>query len=460
VPPRPPRTASALARWLCGLLVSLALGAWGGCQPEPATPSGAGPGVAAPVSARFWFSYGGRNREVLEELIARFHASQPHYRIDATFQGSYFDALAKLRTALITHEGPDFTHVIGEVLPYLWTAGVLQDLRPYLTGELPFDPADLVPELTQERMFAPFAGTEPPPLFALPFNRSTPIVFYDRDLFAAEGLSPPTTWEELRGVARRLTRREGAVTTRWGLEIPVDWWFWVALLYQAGGQLLDATGEQPRFQEAAGQEALQFLTDLVLEDQVLRPPPGQDYNAWEVANNDFLAGRAAMIWTSTAFLSYLTDNAPFRVGAAPLPGHATFGVPTGGTFFVLLRRASPEASRAAWAFLHFMMQPAQTAYWSRRTGYLPVNVKALALPEIAELYRQDPNYRVALDQLAVARPFPFSPALFTIQREQLAPRLDLPVLGLSDVASALEQAAAGARGVLWRQRHRCRVVDR
>ena len=398
------------------------------------------------LTATFWFSYGGRNREVLQELLDAFHASQDRYRVDATFQGSYFEALAKLRTALITDDQPTFTHVVGEVLPYLWDAGVLTDLTPFAAGELPLSLDDMIPALTQDGYFD--YGGRGVPLFSLPFNRSTPIAFYNRDLFDAEGVRPPETWEELRETAQRLTRREGDQTQRWGFEVPIDWWFWVALLYQSDGALLSPDGGSPRFDGPAGVEALAFLVELVNEHQVMRPPPGRDYSAWEVTNNDFLAGKAAMIWTSTAFLSYLTDNADFEVGAAPLPANVRHGVPTGGTFFVMLEGASVEEQEAAWAFLHFMMQPEQTAHWSRRTGYMPVDRRALDLPEMVELYNRDPNYRVALDQLEHAVKFPFSPSLFTIQRQHIQPRLERPVLGMGTAFDELGRAADAAQETL------------
>jgi sn-glycerol 3-phosphate transport system substrate-binding protein len=417
------------------------------CDPSPQTEAG-----RAPITATFWYSYGGRNREVLEELIAQFHAVQSRYRIEAHFQGSYFEAVAKLRAALVVHEGPTFAHVVSEVLPYLWDAGVLEDLDPWAAREDGFDVADLVFPLSQHGAFD--YGGRRVPLFALPFNRSTPIAYYNRDVFAAAGLSPPTTWQELRAVAEQLTVRSDGQTERWGFEVPIDWWFWMGLLYQAGGRLLTADGAAAELDSQAGEEALNLWVDMVADGH-MRPPPGRDYNAWEVTNSDFIQGRAAMIWTSTAFLAYLTENAPFPVGVAPLPGGARRAVPTGGTFFVMLRDADEGAKEAAWACLSFMMEPEQTAYWSRRTGYLPVNRRALDLPEMRALYEADPNYRVAYDQLEVAVPFPFSPSLYTLEREHLQPALEGPVLRLETAAEALRGADEAAETTLQRYRTAC-----
>src|SRR2546427_433691 len=71
-------------------------------------------------------------------------------------------------------------------------------------------------------------------LWALPVNRCTPIAFYKRTVFRELGLVPPRAWDELRDVARRATTRE-----RWGFACPIDWWFWVALVGQAGGTLVE-----------------------------------------------------------------------------------------------------------------------------------------------------------------------------------------------------------------------------
>jgi sn-glycerol 3-phosphate transport system substrate-binding protein len=403
-------------------------------------------GDSGTITATFWYSYGGRNREVLEELIERFHASQDRYRIEGAFQGSYFEALAQLRAALRTGEIPSFTHVVGEVLPYLWEAGVLAELTPFAEGDNPLDMEQLIPALTQDGYFD-YGGREIP-LFALPFNRSTPICYYNRDLFDEAGLSPPTTWDELRNVAAALTIRGEDGPSRWGFEVPIDWWFWIALLYQADGSLMTPSFDAPLFAEAGGRDALQFLVDLVRTDRVLRPPPGRDYSAWEVTNRDFIAGNVAMIWTSTAFLNYLTENAPFRLGTAPLPGRSRHGVPTGGTFFVIMKDAEPSEQEAAWAFINWMMQPEQTAYWAAETGYMPVHQGALELPSMQALYERDPNYRVALDQLEHAVPFPFSRYLFEIQREHIQPTLERPVLGLESVEEALGRASQEAAAAL------------
>ncbi|AUX27802.1 ABC transporter substrate-binding protein [Sorangium cellulosum] len=398
------------------------------------------------LAASLWFAYGGKNREVLLSLVDRFHREQGRYRIEAVYQGDYFEALAKLRTALAARAAPALTHVVGEVVPYLAEAGALEPLSRFLDAG-PGGDLDVVEALGQA---GTFVGGGERPLVCLPFNRSTPIAYYNRDVFRELGLSPPSTWDELRGVASRLVVRDGGATRRWGFECPIDWWFWAALVGQAGGEILSPDGA-PAFGGEAGVRALRFWQALVHEDRTMKPPPGRDYNAWQVTNTDFLAGRVAMIWTSTAFLRYLEENAAqagagrFEVGAAPLPRDVRASVPTGGTMFVMPRGAAPAAQEAAFAFLRWMMQPEQANAWATRTGYMPVSRRGLEALTRGGYYAAHPNDRVAVDQLAHAAPWPWSPDLFRVQREAVQPRLEEAVLAPRDAAETLSEAVRAAR---------------
>jgi sn-glycerol 3-phosphate transport system substrate-binding protein len=285
------------------------------------------------------------------------------------------------------------------------------------------------------------------PLFAIPFNRSMPVMYYNEDMLKAKGVKPPTSWDELKDAAAKLTVREGGEVKVWGFEVPIDWWFWHAMLYQAGGTLLSADGKQAAFRQKGG-EALQFWMDLVNKDKIMKRPPGKDYNAWEVTNTDFINQKAAMIYTSTAFVNYLTENAKFKVATAFLPRKERFAGPTGGTFFVMLKDATAAQKEAGWAFIKWMAEPAQAIYWSQNTGYICVSESAIASAEMQKFYRENPNYRVAYEQLKYAQKFPFLPALIRIQREVIQPNLEAPVVGLRTLEETMAAAEKAANDIL------------
>jgi sn-glycerol 3-phosphate transport system substrate-binding protein len=379
-----------------------------------------------------WFTYGGKNREVLEALVRRFNASQDRDWVRPVYQGDYFEGLAKLRTALAAGAAPPLSHVVGEIVPYLAEAGVLAPLG----HEQEVERFEIVPELGQS---GSFVGGDRHPLFILPFNRSTPIAYLNGALFERAGLGAPRTWDELRETARALTERRDGRVERFGFSCPIDWWFWTALVGQAGGDVVEATGRVTLGGEA-GVEALELWRTLVLSDTTMKPPPGRDYNAWQKTNQDFLAGQVAMIWTSTAFLRYLEENARFPVVAAPLPRAARFAVPTGGTHWVILKSAPSHLREAAFRFLAFMQAPEQVIAWSTATGYLPVTRPAVTELERTGYYEKHPNDRVAFAQLEHARPWPWSTELFRVQREIVQPRLELAVLSDRPAREVLDGA--------------------
>ena len=380
---------------------------------------------AGRIVVPFWFTYGGRNRATLATLVARFNRSQRDVWVRAVFQGDYFEGLAKLRTALAADAAPPLSHVVGEVVPYLAEAGVLEPLDDYPgAGTLPLHPA-----LGQA---GSFRGGAERPLVVLPFNRSTPIAFVNQRLFETQA-ALPDTWQGLRDVARALTR-----PGRFGFGCPIDWWYWAALVGQAGGQVVEPDG-RVSLGNQAGVRALALWQSLVGEGS-MKQPPGRDYNAWEQLSQDFLAGRVAMIWSSTAFIRYLEETADFPVRALPLPRDEQASVPTGGTHFVLLKSAPAELKQAAWRFVRFVLSPESAAFWSSETGYLPVTTDAAARLETSGFYARHPNHKVALDQLSAVKPWPWSKNLFRIQREVVQPRLEAAVLEKLDPAAALGDA--------------------
>jgi len=400
--------------------------------------------ASEPITAPFWYSYGGKVRQVTEDLIKKFNASQTKYRIDGSFQGDYFQALAKIRAAISTKTGPAVFHVIGEAMPDLWQSGMLENLEPYIkaTG---VKPEEFVPALSQHGYFDYFGKSVP--VFAIPFNRSMPIMYYNKDMLEAKGLKAPTSWDELQDAATKLTVREGSETKVWGFEVPIDWWFWHGMLYQAGGSLLSADGKRVGFRQKGG-EALQYWVDLVNKHKIMKRPPGKDYNAWEVTNTDFLNQKAAMIVTSTAFVNYLAENVKFKMATAFLPRKEKFAGPTGGTFFVMLKDATSAQKEAGWAFVKWMSEPAQAAYWSQNTGYICVSEPAIKSPEMQKFYQDNPNYRVAYEQLKYAQKMPFTPALIRIQREVIQPNLEGPVIGLKTVNDAMAEMEKAATDIL------------
>jgi len=380
----------------------------------------------------FWYAYGDLVRRVMLDLVARYNASQSRVFVEAVHQGDYYECLAKLRTALAAGAAPSLSHVVCEIIPYLARAGVLEDVGGYEGARaLPF-----VPALEQR---GTFSSGDDRPLVSIPFNRSTPIAFLNARMLDEAHVAPPRTWDELVDVAHALTRRAANGEVRWGFEVPISWWYWVAMVGQAGGRLVEPDGRLSLGGDA-GEKALRFWQRLVQRERVMRPPPGGDYQAWQSSNESFLQGRIAMMWSSTAYVRYLEENARFPVVAAPLPRDVRASVPTGGTMFVVLRAAPEQEKLAAWDFVRWMCEAEQTIAWSTRTGYMPVTRPAVERLVERGWYARHPNDRVAYDQLDAVAPWPWAPELFRVERDVVEPRLEQGVLEASDARALMDEA--------------------
>ena len=139
-------------------------------------------------------------------------------------------------------------------------------------------------------------------------------------------------------------------------------------------------------------------------------------------------------------MKYLEENAPFEVVAAPLPGHKRRAVPTGGTHWIMLKDAPTREKETAWAFLRFMHEVDPAIHWATSTGYMPVTRPAITKLEAQGYYKKHKNDRVAIDQLDVALPWPWSTELFRIQREIVQPRLEGAVLAGQSAAELMAKA--------------------
>jgi sn-glycerol 3-phosphate transport system substrate-binding protein len=236
----------------------------------------------------------------------------------------------------------------------------------------------------------------------VPLNRSTPVLYLNKNRFRAAGLDPnqpPRTWSEFREVARKLTTDP---ERSYGFGATSNSWFFETLVYGAGGDLVTSDGKTSAF-AAAGAKPLQVWADMIHRDKTAR-----------VAGRDaFLRGEAAMSIESTALVSYYEAAAnKFEVGTGFVPcldGQRP-GVATGGGVAVLPATLSPEKQQAAWQFLSSLAATMPTADLSRRTGYVPLRKSAVELLKKEGFYTEHPNFLTAVEQMQYARAMPIAPS--------------------------------------------------
>lgn len=393
-----------------------------------------------PIQIDFWYSLKGKNGETVEALVKKFNETQKDIVVKAAYQGNYYENHAKVMSAIAAGNQPDVTMIEIASTGSFADTGALEDLTSYSQQpEAKFN--DYVKGLLGNSYWKD-------KLYTIPFNRSTPLLYLNKKMVQDAGLDPsgPKNWDELAQYARTLTKKEGNQVVRYGFETPIDIWFYEALVFENGGEILSKNGKEPRFNSPEGVAPISFWTSMMKEG-TMKMPPGEKYNAWDVTENDFVNGTVGMIFTSTGSLGGLTDKAPFEVATAFLPAKKDYGVPTGGANLAILAKSPQKEKDAAWKFIQFVTNTENTAYWSQQTGYMPVRESAFETDTIKKLFAAKPQFKVAKEQLQYGRPRPMVPGYKELQ-EIIMTEIQRAILGQATPEEALNNAAEKAKKLL------------
>ncbi|MCI1642346.1 MAG: ABC transporter substrate-binding protein [Actinomyces sp.] len=387
--------AIALAATACG--PSVAGSASGSDAESGSSASGTDySGVTPAKEITFWTNHPGGSIDTENAIIKAF-TEETGITVDLVTAGANYEEVAqKFQTAQTSGD-------VGDVV-------VLSDATwfpAYLAGSItPIDPilkaADADTSTYQETLYNDylFEGSH----YAVPYARSTPIFYYNKDMFKAAGLEDkaPATWDDVKAAAEKLAAANSGVT---GFGFPQQdqypAWTMANLVWGYGGSWSDEWDFSPIADDATV-KALTFAQDGV-KDGWASVVSGDPATA-------FSAGTAAMVIGSTGSLTGILDAATFDVGVGELPAgpEASEGiVPTGGAGVAISSKSSPEKQLAAAQFVSYLTNAENTATFSAATGYLPVRTDA----DMNDVYSETPAFKVAVEQLAKTRSQDFARAL-------------------------------------------------
>ncbi|MFD1177551.1 ABC transporter substrate-binding protein [Paenibacillus puldeungensis] len=346
---------------------------------------------AGKTKVQFWHSLGGKNGEYIDALIKRFNDSHKDIEVVGTYQGNYDETVTKLQQAIASDTAPDVSMLERAYVQMFADSDVLEDLTPYMEKS-GLSKDDFTPGLMGHSIFND-------KLVSLPLNRSTPILHVNKTLLDKKGLAVPTTWEELKKVANALVEKKGKEYTRYGLTMPYDTWYPIAMISQAGGKFFNDEKTSTGFVgNGVGEKVFSYLKDLQ-STGALYYPPAQD--SGNIVNGMFTEGKVAMMFQSTGAIGGLSSSVDFDYVTAFLPKNDRFANPTGGANVSLM--SSSKQKDAAWEFIRWMeTDPQGGLQFILQSGYLPFTKKMVESPEIKELWAKEPNRKVAYDQLQYA----------------------------------------------------------
>ena len=356
---------------------------------------------ALAVDLEFYFpvAVGGKAADTIQALTDEYVAANEGVNIDAVYSGSYGDTVTKALTASRGGKPPQLSVILSVDMFTLIDEDVIIPFDELATSDE--DKAWLESFYPAFMQNSQTGGNT----YGIPFQRSTPVLYWNKEAFAEAGLdpeTPPTTWEETVEMSKKLIKKDdNGNVTRWGVRIPSSgfpYWLFQGLTTQNDVILANAEGNETNFDDPKVVEALEYLVALSTEHEVMAPGIVE----WGATPKAFFEGQTAMMWTSTGNLTNVRDNAPFDFGVGLLPGNERFGAPTGGGNFYLFRESTDEQKQAAFQFVKWITSPEQAAKWSIATGYVAPSPAAWETVEMKTYADEFPPALVARNQLEYA----------------------------------------------------------
>lgn len=391
--------------------------------------------ITEPVEVVFWHAMKGSNEEALNSLADKFMVENPNIKLNLQYQGNYRELFEKLMASAKANQLPTMTQIYCNRLSWYVDKGLVENLNPYIENEnvgLTEEELADYPEM----FLADGAWGEDQ--FAMPFNKSQMVLYYNVDMLEEAGVEVPTTWEEWKDAAEKLTKDTngdgdpdvyGIVFAN---NISTDIAPW---LKQAGGMTMSEETNELFFDTPETKETVEFLNSL-MQDGIARTA-GED----KYSNVPLSQGRAAMCVASTSAISTIEKNTleGINIFAAPLPAHKTNDQLYYGTNVAVYNTGTPEEKLGAWLFTKFLSEPENTAFLAQSTGYLPVRYSAREIPEYKAYLESAPLKAVGLESFDIG--FQGTRNIGGINAlDVLGEELDLVFAGEKSIEDALKDA--------------------
>lgn len=357
-------------------------------------------GTPLELTMYFPVNVGGSAAALIEKMTADFNAQNPDIKVLPVYTGNYDDTVTKIQTAIQGGNPPDLFVSLATQRFTMASTKMAMPLDDLIAADP--DGAAFVDDFIDGFMLDSYVEGA---IYSIPFQRSTMVMYYNKDAFQKVGLdpqAPPKNWVEMVDYAQKLTNDK-----RWGVGLALNsgsaqWAFTGFSLQNCTNEvgLMSADGKEIYFNTPENVEALQLWLDLQNKYKVMAPGIVQ----WTDLPTQFLAGQVAMIYHTTGNLTNIRNNADFDFGVAFLPAGRQYGAPTGGGNFYITNGISEERQQAAWKYIRFMCSTENAAQWSIDTGYVATRESAYETELLKNYYADFPAALVAYEQLPYAQP--------------------------------------------------------
>ncbi|MBE1296079.1 sn-glycerol-3-phosphate ABC transporter substrate-binding protein UgpB [Phycobacter azelaicus] len=408
---------------------------------------------AEKAEVQFWHAMGGQLGETVNQMAADFNGGSNSCQINAVYKGNYTENMTAAIAAFRAGEQPHVVQVFEVGTATMMAAGDKGAIYPvYKLMEdagVEFDASAYLPAVISY-----YTDTENN-LLSLPFNSSTPVLWYNKTALDAAGVAVPTTWDEVEEAARALKAN--------GVEKPFSfgWQSWSNIENYSAWHNLPMGTEENGF--ASLKTEFTFNNDAVVNHiQRIADMGKEGLFAYGGRRGDsrgqFVNGETALWINSSAYYGgFKKDITDFEFGQTMLPVDTAVAdkpqnsIIGGATLWVLNGHEAPEYKCVA-EFFKFVSSPEQQAAWHQSTGYVPITNAAYDLSKEQGFYNTDPMTDTAIKQLSLNTPTPASKGLrfgnFVQIRDIINEELEAVWAGDKDAKTALDAAVERGNALL------------
>lgn len=369
---------------------------------------------AEPITIEWWHAMGGGTTGAkVKEIAEGFNAAQDTYEVKPVYKGTYTETMTGAIAAFRAGQQPHIVQVfeVGTATMMAAKGAIYPVHELFADAGVAWNPDDYLDAVKS------YYTTPDGKMLSLPFNSSTPVLFYNKDVFEAAGLdpnNPPSTWEALEDASRKIIESGAAECG-----FTTGWQSWVQL------ENFGAWHNQPIATKANGFEGLD--TELTLNSD-LHVRHIRQMAEWQKEgifryggrrgdpNPLFYTGKCAMLMNSSAYYGSVTKEADFDFGITFLPYYGDVAAAPqnsiiGGATLWVLQGHEPEEYKGVAEFFNYLSSPEVQADWHQATGYVPITYSAYELSKEQGFYEKNPGTDIAIKQLTFNTPTPASKGL-------------------------------------------------
>ena len=357
----------------------------------------------AVTDIQWWHAMTGANNDRINALAKRFNEGQPDYKVSAVYKGQYPDAMAAAIAAFRAGNAPHVLQVyeVGTAT-MMASKGAIKPVYEVMSqaGEK-FDPKSYVPAVSG------YYTTPKGQMLSFPFNSSTTVFYYNRDMFEKAGIDPnqaPQTWQAVVAAAAKL--KASGVTN---CPFTTGWQSWTQLESFSAWHNVPFATEQNGF--GGNNPKLIFNGPIqVRHINNMQEWAKKGYFVYGGRKNEpeakFYGGECAMMTTSSAAYGTVKQNAKFKFAVSALPFYADVeGAPQntiiGGASLWVMGGKKADEYKGVAKLLTFLSQPDVQAEFHQATGYLPITMAAYEATKKSGFYEKNPGTDVSVQQMIV-----------------------------------------------------------